>query len=485
MTDPVATELGLRAGKVIAVHVNYPSRAAQRGSTPEYPSYFLKPASSLAADGAACERPPGCELLAFEGEIALVIGQSARHVPPERGWEHVGWVTAANDLGLHDLRYADRGSNLRSKGGDGYTPIGPAFLDARGLDPARLRLRTWVNGELVQSDTTGTLLFGFGDLVADLSRTLTLEPGDVILTGTPAGASVLFPGDTVEVEVDSLAPDRPGTTGRLRTQAVAGDTELAPYGAPPKADAAARATAHGTPPPSGAPRPVLDEELRERLGSVAVATLSVQLRKRGLDNASIDGPRPLTPGTRLVGLARTLRLLPLREDLFAAHGAGHNAQKRAIESVGPGEVLVMDARGEHGTGTIGDILALRAQLRGAAGVVTDGGVRDSAAVAALGLPVYAAAAHPAVLGRRHVPRETDTAIACGGTTVQPGDVIVGDDDGLVVIPPNLLEEILADAVEQERQEAFITEQVRAGHGVEGLYPLSGAWLDAYRDWKDK
>jgi 5-oxopent-3-ene-1,2,5-tricarboxylate decarboxylase / 2-hydroxyhepta-2,4-diene-1,7-dioate isomerase len=484
MADPVATELGLRPGKVIAVHVNYPSRAAQRGSAPEFPSYFLKPTSSLAEDGTACERPPGCELLTFEGEIALVIGRTARRVPPEQGWEHVGWVTAANDMGLHDLRYADRGSNLRSKGGDGYTPIGPAFLDARGLDPARLRVRTWVDGELVQSDTTDTLLFGFGDLIADLSRTLTLEPGDVLLTGTPAGASVLAPGDTVEVEVDSLAPDRPGATGRLRTHAIAGDTALAPYGAPPKADAAARAAAHGTPWPSSAPCPALSDELRGRLDSVAVATLSVQLRKRGLDNVSIDGPRPLTPGTRMTGLARTLRFLPLREDLFAAHGAGHNAQKRAIEALGPGEVLVMDARGEPGSGTIGDILALRAQMLGAAGVVTDGGVRDTAAVAALGLPVYAAGAHPAVLGRRHVPWETDTAIACGGTTVQPGDVIVGDDDGLVVIPPNLVEEVLADAMEQERQEEFITEQVRFGHSVEGLYPLSGDRLDAYREWKN-
>ena len=136
----------------------------------------------------------------------------------------------------------------------------------------------------------------------------------------------------------------------------------------------------------------------------------------------------------------------------------------------------------QGTGTVGDILALRAQLRGAAAIVTDGGLRDSAVVAALDLPVFHAGAHPAVLGRRHVPWEIDVAIGCGGATVLPGDIVVGDDDGVIVIPPALAEEVLADAVEQERQEEFITEQVRAGHGVDGLYPLSGRWKSAYQDW---
>ena len=118
------------ARKVIAVHINYPSRAAQRGRTPEQPSYFLKPSSSLAMTGAGVERPAGCELLAFEGEIALVIGTPARRVGPADAWSHVEWVTAGNDLGVYDLRSADKGSNLRSKGGDGFTPVGPGLLPA-------------------------------------------------------------------------------------------------------------------------------------------------------------------------------------------------------------------------------------------------------------------------------------------------------------------------------------------------------------------
>ncbi|XUL93946.1 fumarylacetoacetate hydrolase family protein [Streptomyces galilaeus] len=471
MTHP----LGNPPTKIIAVHLNYPSRARERGRVPTQPSYFLKPPSSLAGTKEAIVRPRGCELLGFEGEIALVIGSRARHVAPEEGWSYVRWLTAANDAGVYDLRYADRGSNLRSKGADGFTPLGPRLLDAREVDPAGLRLRTWVNGDLVQDDTTDTLLFPFGQLVADLSRLVTLEPGDVILTGTPAGASVVRPGDIVEVEVTAGEL----STGRLRNPVAEGDV-LAPYGAMPKADPAEREAAYGT---AYEPEPVLDPRLADGLRSVAVATLSAQLRSRGLPHMSIDGVRPLGPaGTAMVGVAHTLRYLPRREDLFKRYGTGMNAQKRAIEELRPGHVLVMDARRDPSAGTLGDILALRAQRRGAAGVVTDGAVRDSATVAGLGLPVYAAGAHPSVLGRRHVPWDTGVPVACGGALVQPGDLIVGDADGVVVVPPDLADELIAGCREQERQERFITEQVAAGESVDGLYPLGPAWRDAYENW---
>jgi regulator of RNase E activity RraA len=310
---------------------------------------------------------------------------------------------------------------------------------------------------------------------------------------------VLRPGAVVEVEVDSPAPGRPASTGRLRTTVVEGPP-LAAVGARPKVDAALRADALGTPTspepllqlqptpepgtatPEATQPPVPDDDVVARLSTVAVATLSAQLRRRGFNDASVDGVHPARPGSRFTGRARTLRYLPHRPDLFAERGGGFNAQKRAIESVGPGEVLVMDARGERGTGTIGDILALRAQLRGAAAIVTDGGMRDAAALAALDIPVFAATAHPAVLGRRHVPWELDVAVACGGTTVLPGDILAGDDDGVVVIPAALAEQVLTDAVEQERQERFVTDQVAAGASVDGLYPLSGDWLARYRDW---
>ncbi|MBE4720358.1 fumarylacetoacetate hydrolase family protein [Pseudarthrobacter sp. AB1] len=485
------------ARKVIAVHVNYPSRAAQRGRTPGQPSYFLKPPSSLAFGSAdapsVVERPAGCELLGFEGEIALVIGKPARRVGLEDAWSHVEWVTASNDLGVYDLRYADKGSNLRSKGGDGFTPIGPGLIPADAVDPAKLRIRTWHNGELVQDDNTEDLLFPFARLVADLSQLLTLEEGDIILTGTPAGASVAKPGDVVEVEV-STTTDAAGsaalTTGRLSTRVEEGMTPFADFGARPKADDLQREEAYGSrkaaglsPDESAAVGHVLTAELKAKLESVCTATLSSQLRKRGLNNVSIDGLTSTHPEKRIVGLARTLRYVPNREDLFKTHGGGFNAQKKAIDSVNEGEILVMEARGEKGTGTIGDILALRAQVRGAAAIITDGGVRDFSAVAAMDMPTYYANPHPAVLGRRHIPWDTDITIACGGTTVQPGDIIVADADGILVIPPALAGELADDSISQEREETFIAEMVAQGNSVDGLYPMNEVWQARYKAWE--
>lgn len=483
--------LGLAPSKIIGVHLNYRGRAAQRGRTPAFPSYFLKPPSSLSADGAPVVRPRGCELLTYEGEIALIIGRRARRVEVADALEHVRAYAAANDYGVYDLRHADRGSNLLSKGQDGYTPVGPALLDAAAVDPGRLRLRTWVNGELVQDASTEELLFPFALLVADLSRVVTLEPGDIILAGTPAGARPVQPGDLVEVELEQ--------TGRLRNHIVEADHELAPTGAMPRATHEDHAAAMGTPPAapgrpeSGPDRPgpvrpaergagVTGETL-DALRQVSTATLSSQLRRRGIDHAFLEGLRPTRPDLRMVGFAHTLRFVPLREDVFTERGSGMNAQKQAIEQIGPGDVLVVEARGDRGAGTIGDILALRALRRGAAGVVTDGGLRDGAAVAALELPTYYAVPHAAVLGRRHVPLEQGVPVACGGVLVMPGDVLVGDAEGVVVVPAQLAAEVARDACEQELEERFVYEQVDGGAGLEGLYPLGPARRAEYQAWR--
>ena len=468
-------------GKVVAVHVSYRSRAAERGTMPAWPSYFFKPSSSLAESGDPVARPPGCELLAFEGEVALVIGRRARHVRPADGWDHVDKITAANDFGVYDLRYADRGSNVRSKGIDGFTPVGPRLIDARGVELAKLRLRTWVSGELAQDSWPAQdMLFGFGDIVADLSRLLTLEPGDVILTGTPTGSTVVQPGDVVEVEVS--AGDQ--SSGRLRSPIVEADYRLDPPGAMPRADDAERTAAYGAARSAHHDAPPRAEaaELLAGLRTVSTATLAAVARKRGLNGLALDGLRSTRPGARMAGYARTVRYLPLREDLSARYGSGMNAQRRAIEGIRPGEVLIIEARGEPNAGTIGDILALRAQVRGAAGVVTDGAIRDSAVLAGLDIPVYHAAVHPAVLGRRHVPWETDVAVACAGATVQPGDIIVGDADGVLVLPPALAAEVLAEAREQERQEEFIAARVAAGESIYGLFPLTEARRPDYEAW---
>ena len=425
-----------RPSKIVAIHVNYRSRAAERGATPRFPSYFLKPPSTLSTDGAVVERPMGCELLAFEGEITLVIGRTTRRIDAGDAWGHVAHVAAANDLGVYDLRYADRGSNVRSKGWDGCTPLGP-LIPAGELDAADLRIVTRVNGSVVQEGHTSELIFPLPVLVADLSRVMTLEPGDVILTGTPAGSRPVQPGDVVEVEVCGRSTVR--TT-------IADSTEpLSAVGPPPKLTPADRAAAVG----ANAPRPVeLTDELRSLLSSVSTATLTSQLQRRGIRSTFFTGLAPLQPGTRLLGYVYTLRYVPQREDLLGELQAGINAQKRAVESIGPDEVLVIEAREQDGAGTIGDILAMRAYRRGAAGVVTDGCVRDSPSLARMSLPVYARAPHAATLGRLHLPLDANIPIACAGVLVMPGDLIVGDDEGAMVLPAALAEEVARDALEQ-------------------------------------
>jgi 5-oxopent-3-ene-1,2,5-tricarboxylate decarboxylase/2-hydroxyhepta-2,4-diene-1,7-dioate isomerase len=457
--------------KIIAVHVNFRSRAQQRGQSPKVPSYFMKPVSSLGRSGDPVIRPRGTQLLGIEGEIAAIIGRRARHVAPEDGLGHVGWFAPANDVGLFDMRWADRGSNLFSKGQDGFTPIGPTVA-ADQVDPANLTLRTRVNGEVIQEDTSANLIFSFGMLVADLSRFITLEPGDVILTGTPANAALVEPGDEVEVELDGA--------GTLCNRIVEADQDLAAFGAQPHVAPATRAAAMGL---NGHRAAVLSEAAKAALRSVSTATLSSQLNRRGISNPVIAGLRATRPADRLLGYAYTLRYVPLREDIRDADTAELNAQKQAVESIGPEEVLVIDARREPHAGTIGDILAARALARGASGIVTDGGLRDVEAVARLEIPTYFAAAHAAVLGRLHFPLESNVPVACGGALVIPGDVIVGDGDGVLVIPAAMAEEVAADALAQESREAWALERVKAGESVRGIYPLSDARREEYEAWR--
>ena len=478
LSDIISDQIGHPVGKIIAVHLAYPSRAAQRGRVPNEASYFLKASSSLTGPGTV-SRPHGTELLVFEGEIALVIGTTGRNISEEDAWSHVGWVTASNDMGILDFRAADKGSNVRSKSGDGMTPIGPHLIDASRVDPAALHIRTTVDGAVVQDDSSSTLLFSFAHMIADLSRFMTLHVGDVILTGTPAGSSVLQPGQTVTVEVFS-EEDPLLTSGELTTAVVEGPP-LADVGSGPAVSAQQRIDAWGSRDAAGLePEFDLTADLRERLSAVAVATLSSVLRAKGYPNVSIDGVHPMVGGMKIVGRARTLRYVAHRPDLFAAHGGGYNAQKRAVDSINPGEVLVMEARSMEFAGTLGDILALRAQVRGAAGIITDGAVRDWGPVGQVGLPVFAQAAHPSVLGRVHIPWSVDDTITCGGATVQPGDVIVGDDDGAIVIPPALVREVLEAAEKQEAEEEFIAAMVAEGHPVEGLYPMNEQWRERYR-----
>lgn len=231
------------------------------------------------------------------------------------------------------------------------------------------------------------------------------------------------------------------------------------------------------------PRPVtLDDEVRRQLGGVSTATLAAQLQRRGIRNIFLSGLRPTRPGQRLLGYAFTLRYVPMREDLQARLAAGVNAQRRAVEGVRAGEVLVIEARGEPDAGTIGDIFTLRALRLGAAGVITDGALRDSPAIARLDLPVYHRAAHATTLSRLHLPLDVQVPIACAGVTVFPGDVLVGDDEGVVLVPPDLVAEVAADAARQELEEEFALERVDAGESSIGVFPLAKARRAEYEAW---
>jgi 5-oxopent-3-ene-1,2,5-tricarboxylate decarboxylase/2-hydroxyhepta-2,4-diene-1,7-dioate isomerase len=224
------------------------------------------------------------------------------------------------------------------------------------------------------------------------------------------------------------------------------------------------------------------DQLRAQLNRVSTATLAAQLQKRGIRSTFLSGLRPVKDGQRMFGYAHTLRYVPMREDLQAQLSRGQNAQRQAIESLAPDEVLVIEARGEADAGTIGDIFVLRSLRRGAAGVVTDGALRDTAAIRAIDLPVYHRSSHAATLSRLHMPLDHQVPIACAGVTVFPGDVVVGDGEGVVVVPAALADEVAADAVQQELEEEWAISRVDAGESTVGVFPVSKERRPEFEAW---
>lgn len=199
--------------KIIAVHLNYPSRSDEfMTKLPPAPTYFHKPITALNSHKGAIVLPRGCQWLNYEGEIVIVIGKTCRNVSPAEAGDYIAGYSVGNDFGLHDFRDTDAGSMLRVKGSDTLAPVGPGLVtdwDFRGKT-----IRTLVNGTVVQEDSTDTMEWDMHYLVADLARTITLVPGDMIYSGTPANSRPVQPGDVVEVEVDGL--------GRLTNHVVEG-----------------------------------------------------------------------------------------------------------------------------------------------------------------------------------------------------------------------------------------------------------------------
>lgn len=233
------------------------------------------------------------------------------------------------------------------------------------------------------------------------------------------------------------------------------------------------------------PHGYLSAAALDALRRASTATLSTQLVKRGFRNTFMAGLTPLRPDLRLVGYAYTLRYVPMREDLDIDRPVDNrtNPQRLAIEDVGPGDVLVIDARGDVRAATLGNILAERMLARGAAGIVTDGAFRDLPEFRQMGFPTYAKAAHAAVSWLAHHPVDRNVPIGCAGVLVMPGDVIVGDAEGVVAIPAHVAERVALDAAAQEELEEFLLEKVRAGASILSAYPPDAATRAEFERWK--
>jgi len=203
--------------KILAVHLNYSSRVTElMTKLPPAPTYFHKPITALNSHGGDIVRPLGCKWLNYEGEIVIVIGRTCRNVSPAEAGDYIAGYSVGNDYGLHDFRDTDAGSMLRVKGSDTLGPVGPGLVT--DWDFRDKTIRTIVNGEVKQEASTSTMEWNMHYLVADLARTITLVPGDMIFSGTPANSRPVYPGDIVEVEVEGL--------GRLTNTIVDGPTPI-------------------------------------------------------------------------------------------------------------------------------------------------------------------------------------------------------------------------------------------------------------------
>ena len=190
-------------GKILCVHLNHVSRVEEfQVSLPSAPTYFQKPTSSLNAHRGEVVRPDRCHWLNYEGEMVIIMGRTCRNVRPDQVGEYIAGYSIGNDYGLHDFRDTDAGSMLRVKGSDTLCPVGPGLVT--GWDFHNKGLRTLVNGKVVQDGNTNEMTWDMNYLVADLARTITLEPGDMIFSGTPANSRTVYPGDVVTVEVEGL-----------------------------------------------------------------------------------------------------------------------------------------------------------------------------------------------------------------------------------------------------------------------------------------
>ena len=227
----------------------------------------------------------------------------------------------------------------------------------------------------------------------------------------------------------------------------------------------------------------ISPEAWEKFHQVSTATLTTVLIKKGFQNTFLQ-LTPLRPDNRMVGYAFTLRYVPIREDLVdTQYDNAVNVQRLAVETVGQDDVLVIDARGEIRAASFGHILATRIQSRSAAGLVTDGALRDTPSFKKLKMPSYCKAPHATTSFVLHHPLEMNVPIGCAGVLIMPGDLIVGDGEGVVAIPAKHAEEVAHEAYEQEQREIFFTQKVADGNSIRGVYPPDEDTLAEYEAWR--
>lgn len=231
---------------------------------------------------------------------------------------------------------------------------------------------------------------------------------------------------------------------------------------------------------------IVNEETRRKLLTVSTATLTTIMFKRGFRNCFIGGIAPLNPEhARMAGPAYTLRYIPAREDLdhLKVFEDRSHPQRKAVEECPAGHVMVIDSRKDRSAASAGDILVTRLWKRGIAGIVTDGGFRDSADIARLPFPAFHAGPSAPTNLIRHHATDLDVPIGCGDVAVYPGDIVVGDMDGVVVIPKDIADRVAEEAVEQTLFESFVQERIMAGEGIFGLYPPSAETREAFKTWR--
>lgn len=228
---------------------------------------------------------------------------------------------------------------------------------------------------------------------------------------------------------------------------------------------------------------------KERLRHVSTATLTTALFKRGFRNCFMQGPRRINPkGRQMVGEAYTMRYIPAREDLdkLDVFKDPAHPQRKGIEACPAGHVFVIDSRGDPRAASAGSILIARLMVRGAEGIVTDGGFRDTPGIEELEIPAYHAQPSAPTNLIRHHAADLNVPIGCGGVAVYPGDIVVGDDEGVTVIPAHVANEVAEEAHEMTAFEDFVMERVRGGQSIVGLYPATKEETTAaFAEWRKK